>query len=483
MKGCIFVNYRKLVGNAAIAFLAQGVSLGVSVVMSLLVPKVLGIASFGYWQLFIFYVSYSGFFHFGLNDGVYLLEGGKNRDNIDKSIVNSQFRVAIAMQLIVGMAACLISAVAAPDEERAFVIAAFSFYTVLFNLQGYLGYVFQALNETKLFSFSSMLERLVFLLPLLGFILFRISDFRYYVVLYCLSRACSLSYCCWHARDFLRAGSLPGRESLKVAFSSIKVGFGLMLANVANILVLGIARAIVDFAWGIEAFGSVSFSLSMVNFFTSFVSQASMVLFPALRQGNENERRSFYRGIRDAMEIAFPGIYLLYFPVAALLSKWLPQYSASMVYFILLIPVCVFNTKMDICCTTYFKVLRKERLLLRVNVYTVVASSLLSIIGLFCFGSVEAVIMGAVMCIVGRSLWSERYLDKMLAIESTQIPFQEILLTFAFILLTLCLPGVIAELCYLILFVIYLYINKDLAFDLFRRIKSALNKKPENLIF
>lgn len=147
------MNYKKLVTNALVAFSAQGISLVVSFVMSLLVPKILGVASYGYWQLFIFYVGYSGFFHFGLNDGVYLVEGGKARNEINKVVINSQFRVAVCLQVAIGVLVCLLSSVMAPEEERAFVIYAFSLYTVISNLQLYLGYVFQAMNETKLFFF------------------------------------------------------------------------------------------------------------------------------------------------------------------------------------------------------------------------------------------------------------------------------------------------------------------------------------------
>lgn len=58
------MDYKSLTGNALTAFAAQGVSMLVSVVMSLLVPKFMGVESYGYWQLFIFYVGYSGFFSF-----------------------------------------------------------------------------------------------------------------------------------------------------------------------------------------------------------------------------------------------------------------------------------------------------------------------------------------------------------------------------------------------------------------------------------
>ena len=64
------MNYSSIARNTMIAFAAQFISLSVSVVMSLLVPKIVGVADYGYWQLFRFYTTYSGFFQLGLNDGV-----------------------------------------------------------------------------------------------------------------------------------------------------------------------------------------------------------------------------------------------------------------------------------------------------------------------------------------------------------------------------------------------------------------------------
>ena len=85
------MNYSSIARNTMIAFAAQFISLSVSVVMSLLVPKIVGVADYGYWQLFMFYTTYSGFFHLGLNDGVYLINGGLSRDEIDKSSIKSQY--------------------------------------------------------------------------------------------------------------------------------------------------------------------------------------------------------------------------------------------------------------------------------------------------------------------------------------------------------------------------------------------------------
>lgn len=460
------MNYRALAGNAVIAFAAQGISLGVSVAMSLLVPKVLGVETYGYWQLFVFYVGYSGFFHLGLNDGVYLVEGGKTRNEIDKKLVNSQFRVALALQLIVGLIVSLVGIILSDSSQRCFVVVSFALYTIMLNISAYFGYVFQAMNETRLYSFMSVLERLAFLVPLIVMIMLGVDSFEPFVAAYLLARSCSLIYSLWKARDFLVAGSFSMNESIKAAARSIKVGFSLMAANIASMLILGIARVVVDVTWGIEVFGRVSFALSMVNFFIIFVIQASMVLFPALRQGTEAERKAFYRGVRDMMEIAFPLVYLLYFPMAWALSLWLPQYADSMGYFALLLPVCVFDTKMDICCATYFKVLRKEKTLLKVNVVTVVVSAALSVAGAILLGSVKSVLVGSVSAIIGRSLWSEHRLNRLMGVSGSVVPAEEVLLTISFIVLALSEPTWLAVAAYTVLYAAYLFANRRTAFTL-----------------
>lgn len=460
------MNYRFLLSNTLTAFAAQGVSMLVSVVMSLLIPKVLGIASYGYWQLFVFYVGYSGFFHFGLNDGIYLVEGGKLRDELDKKAVNSQFIFGLVFQLVVGLVITLFAVLTSPGDDRVFILIAFALYTVINNITALLGYIFQAMNETKLFSFSTMLERLAFLVPMLVLVFMRVGDFRLYVVGYILSKAVSLCFCVWHARDILGSGHLSPSDTVKMSVQSIKVGFSLMIAGVADMLILGVARGLVDYAWGIEAFAVVSFSLSLVNFFITFVSQAAMVLFPALRQGTEDERHRFYVKLRSFCDVIFPAAYLLYFPMVWLLSIWLPQYAESMRYFAMLLPVCVFNTAMSLCCTTYFKVFREERLLLGVNFVTVVVSATFSIVGVYLVGSLDFVLLGVVACIMGRSVWSERHFDRKMGEKTTSVPIQEILLTVAFVVSALTMPAVPAFAFHLVLYVIYLVRNQEIVVTL-----------------
>jgi hypothetical protein len=95
---------KRFAKNLTFAFTAQGISFLLSVLMSLLVPKMLGVEQFAYWQLFIFYSTYVGLFHFGLSDGIYLRYGGMELENLDKRRIGSQFKLMIAWQIII----CLI---------------------------------------------------------------------------------------------------------------------------------------------------------------------------------------------------------------------------------------------------------------------------------------------------------------------------------------------------------------------------------------
>jgi O-antigen/teichoic acid export membrane protein len=61
----------KVKGIARVSF-ANLLSLAVSLITSFLLPYFISIEDYGYWQLFILFTGYVGFFAFGFNDGVHL---------------------------------------------------------------------------------------------------------------------------------------------------------------------------------------------------------------------------------------------------------------------------------------------------------------------------------------------------------------------------------------------------------------------------
>lgn len=471
------MNYRTLAINAGTAFLAQGVAMALSIIQTLLVPKLLGSTQYGYWQLFLFYQSYVGFAHFGLNDGIYLIKGGQHRDIIDKRSVNSQFTFGVLFQLVLAAIIVVVALSGGFGPDREFVIVCTGIFLVIQNAATYLMYILQAMNETRRSSYSTIVERLTFLVPLVVLLVVRYNSYQPFVISYIFSSVVQLAYCSWFCRDFFRAGLEPVQQATGEAWDSIRVGFKLMVANIASQLVLGIARFAIDAAWGIDTFGELSLSLSLVNFFLAFVSQASMVLFPALRQVELAEAKGFFVNVRDTMSLFFPLIYVLYYPMVWILSWWLPKYANSFVYFVLLIPVCVFDSKMNICCTTFFKVLRKEGTLLKVNVCTCAVSAVLTLLGVYGLGSIFWVIGGVVVAIVGRSLWSETRLTCELAVPSDRaITVGELALTVVFVATAFMLPSFVALGCYCVAYAVFLFAFRSRVGELLHKMRRVARR-------
>ena len=451
------MNARFVIKNMSIAFLAQGISLAMGVLQSLLVPKLLGVTQYGYWQLFIFYTGYVGFFHLGLNDGVYLINGGKSRADIDKRLIHSQFVVSIAFQSIVALIVSVVAVVSGFGIARVFVLVCSAVFMVVQNAASYVMYVLQAMNETKLSSYSTIVERGVFLIPLALLLLVRVWAFEPYVIAYIFSSVVQVIYCLYHVREFPHAGFLGWGNSLREGVKSIRVGSKLMIANIASGLIVGVCRFAIDAKWGIQTFGELSFAFSLLTLYTAFVAQASMVFFPSLKQSNETEIKKFYAHARDTLSLLFPIVYALYFPMTWLLLLWLPQYANSMAYLVFILPICVFDSKMDITCTTVFKVTREESRLLYINVATVAISALGVLLGTYVFQSVYVAIMATVAAIVGRSIYSEHVVAKRLCVGETSITIFEIVLTLSFIIMTELLPPAVAFLGYCAVYILYLF--------------------------
>ncbi len=142
------MDIRVLIKDIAVAFAAQGAVFLCSVIMSFFVPKVLGVVDYAYWQLFIFYTSYISLFQFGLNDGVYLRNGGISRERIDKSLIKSQLFVGLIYQALIAVAIVAFSILMSEGAERSFVMVSCAALLVISNANYYLGYVFQAMKET-----------------------------------------------------------------------------------------------------------------------------------------------------------------------------------------------------------------------------------------------------------------------------------------------------------------------------------------------
>ncbi len=75
---------RKILRDFSYSISSNLISLAVSTLVVLIVPKFIGVTEYGYWQLYIFYTNYVGVLHFGWLDGIYLRYGGYHYRDLDR---------------------------------------------------------------------------------------------------------------------------------------------------------------------------------------------------------------------------------------------------------------------------------------------------------------------------------------------------------------------------------------------------------------
>ena len=460
--------------NLIFAFSAQGLSFVFSVLMSLLVPKVLGVEQYSYWQLFILYSTYVGFFHFGLSDGVYLKHGGTELEDLDKESIGSQFKLMIIWQIIISICALPILMHFTENAERQYIWILTAIYLVVANAAWYLGYVFQAANQTSVYSTSIIISKASYILFILAMLFIRPDNFRPFVAFYVVAQGIAFLYVACKGRMFIFSKMRPFGEITREAVSNILIGINLTISNIVSSLILGIGRAMVDRTAGIERFGLLSLAVTLTNFFLQFIAQVSMVLFPALRQINEDSMKRIFLKMRSGISYLLTLILLLYVPMKLLLSWWLPQYTESLRYLAYLLPICVFDGKMQLLFNTYMKVLRRERVMLLINLISLGISAILCAIGAYLIKDIVAVALAMMVAIVMRSIIANTYLSKAMEIRLDKNIIWEVVSAFLFVILNAYTSTLISFFVYGVAYSLYLVFNLN-------EIKELLNTARRKL--
>ena len=134
---------RGFVTNISYALSSNILSLVISTLVILIVPKLIGLESYGNWQLYMFYSSYVGFFQFGWNDGVYLRYGGKEYNELNKILFFSQFWMLVFFQLIVAVIINVISLIFISQAEKQFIIMMVSLCMIIMGIRALLLFTLQ----------------------------------------------------------------------------------------------------------------------------------------------------------------------------------------------------------------------------------------------------------------------------------------------------------------------------------------------------
>ncbi len=426
------VSKARLKKNIAISIGAQFVSIVVSILLNLIVPKFLPEIQYAYWQTYLLYAGYVGILHFGLLDGLMLRYSQYDYDELDKTTIRSQFKLLLILLALSSFITIIIGySFSDSITSSVFYFIAIAIFSK--NLYTYTSYSFQMTNRINEYALFVILQRVLYLIGIVFLLMFGVQWFVWFCVVDVLA---DLISCCFGSifnKGLYLGKSLPVSSTLTELKLNIQAGMILLGANWSSMLIVGASKMFIQWHWTPIQFAKVSFAFSVSNLFLTFVTAISVVLFPALKRTSPEELPLFYSEIRNKIDPVLFSVIALYFPGNWILNIWLPNYSESLPYLGLLLPTIVFSSKVSLLTNNYLKALRKEKILLYINLFSVLFAVALYIIATYLINSILCVLIGVVAVVFIRSIISELYVGKKINQNYTKSLIVESLLTLIFI--------------------------------------------------
>lgn len=450
--------------------------LGISIILNLFVPRYLGIKEYSYWQLYIFYTGYVGFFHFGWLDGIYLKIGGEEYEKLEKKSLGTQFWYLFFTQLLLSLLLLLYSKIFSVGESREVILISTAIVLIITNCKTFILYIFQSTNRIKEYAQLSRNDRYLYIIGVFIYLFFGGRSFAILVSLDILSKLLMTLWGMYKINDIIFVKFLKFKSTVIEIISNIRIGINLMIGNIASMLVMGVTRLFVEQNWNIEVFGKLSFTLSLSNMVMTFINAIGVVMFPLLRRTDKANLKNIYINLRNIFVPITYAILLFYTPMKYVLNIWLPSYSQSMIFMGLLFPMVVYEGRMALLVNTYLKTLRQERAILFVNTVTLCLSVVMSYFFVFILDNIYITVIGIMTCIAFRCIFAEKFLTRKLGFTLKFDIILETLLTISFIISNLLSNPIVSFCLYSLIYFLFIFIKRKSFEHSYGEIMSSMKK-------
>lgn len=407
--------------NLSVILVSQIITLAVNVGKIVFIPLILSKSGFSYWQIYLFYSSFVGFFQFGINDGIYLRYAGRKIGRIQKRLLKSQFQLLIISQLIISIGVVLYSYFIL-DSVRQEIFYFFAACITVTGSLAFFWFYYQSTNQIKKYVSIIISEKIIFVfIPFLLVLVNYPIKFELFIYSDLISKIIILSYCIWRERDIFLQQRIKSGISILELQKNIDVGIKLMLANISSMLIIGSFRFVIDLKWPLNTFGEVSFSLTIVSMFLMIMNSISIVLFPILKKIDNGNLKSAFEKLEKYSLVFFPFSILMFYPLTLIIDYVFKEYSNSVIYMGYIYPIIFLEIKNQILISTFFKSIRKESAYLKINFLLFLISLGLSFIAYYYVSDLAVLLNLIVVCILLKYILGISYIKYFLNFSSRQI--------------------------------------------------------------
>lgn len=451
---------RNILENITYTFTANILTMLISIIMTLILPKFLGVTDYSYYQLYIFFISYVGFFHFGWIDGIYLKIGGMEYNDLEKSNYVTQFWMLNVLEIIIAAIISIFALFTIKNIDKSFVLISTSICGVITILRTYLLFILQSTNRIKEYAKYTRVDRFIYFALVIIFLFLGFKNYKIILYIDIFSKLVALILCANKMKDIVFGKLNISKNILFEIFENISIGIKLMLANIASTLIIGVVRFGIQKNWDIETFGKISLTLNISNLLMTFINAVAVIMFPLLRREEESNLPKIYMILRNTLMIFLYMMLIFYYPLKLILSTWLPQYADSLKYMALLFPICIYESKMSMLINTYLKSFRKEKSMLIINAISLILSLIVTILSVFILNNLTLAILSIVFLLGFRCVIGELVLTKIMNILIYKDIILETVLTAIFIIFSWFINNMFCSIIYTCFYLIYVFIKR-----------------------
>lgn len=456
---------------------ANLVRLMISVVLTLLLPKLMGQEEYSYWQLYLFYGTYLAYTSLGWCEGFTLKYGGAHYDELNKPLIIGQIWMLFGYELLFFGGLWLVISLAGLEQPK-YILLLLACASAVFDIVRYMVQsVLHTVNRIQEYVHIVLSERLLFAALACAALLIGLNTALAFILSEIIGRFLSMLYAFGHIRDMVCTRPAPARELAHEAKDEISIGCKLLWALLASQLVIGIIRFAIEQKWGVLQFGQISLTISLSNMVVSCVSAIGVVIFPMIKRMQRDQMERMYAPTRTLMSAVIWGIMLLFAPCKWLLTRWLPQYAGALNYLALLLPLCLYESRTAMLTTTYLKAYREEKNILKANAVTVILSAVTAGITVFIVENLTTAVLAISLLCMVKAYITEFYVCRHLAFPIRRELLVESGMTALF-MLSGWYGGYLTALClYALGYALYLLLERRPVQESIRILKSEMREK------
>lgn len=436
---------REKMKKAFKVILVDFLGLLVGILNGFLLPKFIELDQYAMIKTFSLYISYSGVFHIGFSDGLYIMLGGKSIDELKQGKIKAYLHALIKILLLTIGGLALISFFITKD----IIFKLFILYTIPFQITLFQSLLLRATGQFEKYVKIRIFLNIINLLSTIVIISTQ-SAYSYMIVQIVGYGVLSISYLI----KVLLFEKSKSKCSLVEVNNIIKIGFIIMIANTVTNLFFSLDRWFIKIFFRKEDFAFYSFGVSMLNLFITVIASITIVFYPYLTE--YKKKSNIIKEIKSYIIIISSFIPLGYFVLDFIVSNFIKNYIYSLNILKILIICIPFISLINVLYSNLYKVNNWGKLYLKISIQMLIIATILNSIFLIVFKSTISIAYASLISLIFWYLYSSKDFEQ-LKISIKELIYLSIMI-LSYIILSEYFNSMLGFVFYLIIISIQVYV-------------------------